>query len=213
MYIMCAHVQWLNVFFLEIVRLLFALKYRNNFIACHEISCLLHSDPRSFTNEYFSGRISKEKALMKIHFLFCLSPSRFLRNVSVCDLFWTYFPKVSLCDLYAVYMTAYLLLSILNASINLCGNWVHLRGLLRKSLPSVCVSLCLSLLSLQGNGWVQYYVPPFGARQRLGKHVPAAKNTRDKRMVGYVISVAVRVLSKECLWVSLFIPLSLLGEN
>jgi hypothetical protein len=39
------------------------------------------------------------------------------------------------------------------------GTWAHFNGMFRKSLPSVCVSVCLSLLSL------------------LGKHIPAAMNT------------------------------------
>jgi hypothetical protein len=57
-------------------------------------------------------------------------------------------------------------------------------------------------------------IPPSVARQRLGKHVPAAKNTRkNKIIVGRVIFYAVRVLSKESLWVRLCIPVSLLGNN
>jgi hypothetical protein len=50
-------------------------------------------------------------------------------------------------------------------------------------------------------------IPPIVARQRLGKHVPAATNAcNNRRIIGRVISYAVRVLSKE----SLCIPLSLL---
>jgi hypothetical protein len=50
-------------------------------------------------------------------------------------------------------------------------------------------------------------VPPFGARQRFGKHVPAATNTRNSRkIVGLVIFYTVRVLSKESVWVCLCIP-------
>jgi hypothetical protein len=46
-------------------------------------------------------------------------------------------------------------------------------------------------------------IPPIVERQRLGKHVPAAKNIRNNgRNVGRV-----------CLWVCLCIPLSLLGNN
>jgi hypothetical protein len=83
---------------------------------------------------------------------------------------------------------------------------------LYKSLPSVCVSVCVSLLSLQGNIPLKF-IPPFGARQRLGKHFPAATNTRNRRIVGRVIFYSVRVISKESLWVFLYIPLSLLGKN
>jgi hypothetical protein len=75
------------------------------------------------------------------------------------------------------------------------------------------VSLCVFLLSLQGSGSVKC-IPPFGPRQRLGKHVPAATNTRNnRRNVGRVILYAVRVLSKESLWVCLRIPLLLLGKT
>jgi hypothetical protein len=92
-------------------------------------------------------------------------------------------------------------------------NWAHLNGVLHKSLPSVCVSVCVSLVSLQGNGSVKF-IPPFSARQRLGKHVPAAKNTSNNiRIVKRVISYAVRVLSQESLWVCPCIPLSLLGKD
>jgi hypothetical protein len=46
-------------------------------------------------------------------------------------------------------------------------------------------------------------IPPFVARKRLGKHVPAARNTRNNR----------RTARHVCLWVCLYIPLSLLGNN
>jgi hypothetical protein len=58
-------------------------------------------------------------------------------------------------------------------------------------------SVCLSFLPLEGNGSVKC-ISLFGARQQLGKHVPATKNTRNK---------------KESLWVCLCIPLWLLGNN
>jgi hypothetical protein len=58
------------------------------------------------------------------------------------------------------------------------------------------------------------FIPPFFARQRLGKHVPAAKSTRNNRSdVWCVILCAVRILSKESLWVCLCIPLPLLGNS
>jgi hypothetical protein len=64
--------------------------------------------------------------------------------------------------------------------------WVHLNGALHKSPPSVCVSVCVSLLLFQDNGSVRC-IPVFGARQRLGKHVSAATNTRNnRRIVGRV---------------------------
>jgi hypothetical protein len=88
------------------------------------------------------------------------------------------------------------------------GNWAHLNGILHKSFPSLCVSL----LSLLCNGLVKS-IPPFGARQRFGIHVRMEMIACNRRIVGHVIFYAVRVLSKESLWVCLCIPLSLLGNN
>jgi hypothetical protein len=51
------------------------------------------------------------------------------------------------------------------------GTWAHLNGVLHKSLPSVCVSVCISLPSLQGKGSVKC-IPSFIVRQQLGKHIP-----------------------------------------
>jgi hypothetical protein len=45
-------------------------------------------------------------------------------------------------------------------------------------------------------------IPPVVARQRLGKHVPASMNIcNNKRITERVILYAIRVLSKESLWV------------
>jgi hypothetical protein len=136
--------------------------------------------------------------------------------------FLAYSPKVGLYDLHPVCVSVYPPYKLLNAWTNLYeiwnvrlyhDTWAHLSGVLHKSLPSVCVSVCVSLLLLQGSGSVKC-IPPYDARKRLGKHVPAATNTRNnRRIVGCVISYAVRVLSKESLWVSLCIPLLLLGNN
>jgi hypothetical protein len=72
--------------------------------------------------------------------------------------------------------------------------------------------MCIPL-SLQRNGSFKC-IPPFCARQRLGKHVTAATNTcNNRRNVGLVIFCAVRILSKESLWVCLCVPLSLLGNS
>jgi hypothetical protein len=73
---------------------------------------------------------------------------------------------------------------------------------LHKSLPSVCVSVCESLLSLLDNGSVNCN-PPFIVRQRSFKHLPAAINRRNNR----------RIVGSVCLWVCLWIPISLLGNN
>jgi hypothetical protein len=63
------------------------------------------------------------------------------------------------------------------------GTWSHLNGVLLKSLPSVCVCIC---------------IPPFVARQRLGKQYPAATNTRNiRRIVGRVVLHAIHVVFKE----------------
>jgi hypothetical protein len=93
------------------------------------------------------------------------------------------------------------------------GNWAHVSGILHKFLPSVFVSVYVSLLPLQGNDSVRF-IPSFGARQQLGKQVPAATNTsNNNNIAGRLIFYAVRVLSKESLWVCLCIPLSLLGNK
>jgi hypothetical protein len=53
-----------------------------------------------------------------------------------------------------------------------------------KSLPSVCVYVCVSLLPLLGKGSIKC-ISPFIARYWLSKHVPAATNTcNNRRIVG-----------------------------
>jgi hypothetical protein len=64
------------------------------------------------------------------------------------------------------------------------------------------VFVCVSLLSLLGNGSVKC-IPPFIARQRLCKHVPATTNTRNNK----------RIVERMCLWVCLLISRSLLGNS
>jgi hypothetical protein len=73
----------------------------------------------------------------------------------------------------------------LNQSLwNLVWTWAHLNGILHKSLTSVCVSACVSPLSLLGNCWVQRYC--------------SKKYTRNnRRIVEYVVFCAVCVASKE----------------
>jgi hypothetical protein len=78
----------------------------------------------------------------------------------------------------------------------------HLNGVLHKPLPSVCVFVCVSFLSLLDNSLVTC-IPPFIARQWLGTHVPVATNTCNNR----------RIAGHECLWVCLCIPQLLLGSN
>jgi hypothetical protein len=56
--------------------------------------------------------------------------------------------------------------------------------------------------------------PSIVARQRLGRHVPAATNTHNNRIIARtVVFYTVRVVSKESLWVCLCIPLSLLDNG
>jgi hypothetical protein len=93
------------------------------------------------------------------------------------------------------------------------GTWAHHNGVPHKSLPSVSVSICVSHPSLLGKGSVRC-IPPFVARQRLGKHVPAATNTRNNRRIfGRVICCGVCFLSKESPWVCLYIPIPLPGKK
>jgi hypothetical protein len=82
------------------------------------------------------------------------------------------------------------------------GTWTYLISVLYKSLPSVSVSVCVSLLSLIGKG-SSNSIPLFVARQRLGKHVPTATNIRNNR----------RTVGCVCLWACLCIPLLLPGNN
>jgi hypothetical protein len=78
------------------------------------------------------------------------------------------------------------------------GTWAHHNGVLHKSLPSVCVSVCMALLPLLGKGSVKC-VPSFISRQ----HVPAQR----------IHATIEEIFGRVCLWVCLCIPLSLLGNN
>jgi hypothetical protein len=59
-------------------------------------------------------------------------------------------------------------------------NGARLNGVLHLSLQSVCVSVCLSFLSLLGKGSVKC-LPSFIARQRLSNGVPAAMKNCSRR--------------------------------
>jgi hypothetical protein len=69
------------------------------------------------------------------------------------------------------------------------GAWAHLNGVFHKSLPFVCVSVCVSLLSLPDKGSVSMFT--------------GAKNTRNNR----------KIAGRMCLCVRLCIAISLLGNN
>jgi hypothetical protein len=140
-----------------------------------------------------------------------------------------YFPKVGLSDLHPA-CVYHLLIKLLIpwTTCNLYetwyayfGNWVHLNVSLHKSLPSVCVcmSACVFFLSLQGNGLVKY-IPHFGARQRLGKHIPRQRiHARIEKLWHSSFSIAVHIVSKEsrrlvlhrtsCLSIGILVKLSL----
>jgi hypothetical protein len=61
------------------------------------------------------------------------------------------------------------------------------RASFHKSLPSICVSVYVTLLSLQVIGSVKCILL-FGARQQLDIDVPAATNTSsNRRTVGGVV--------------------------
>jgi hypothetical protein len=74
-------------------------------------------------------------------------------------------------------------------------------------------SLCMCIPPIVDRQGSVKCIPPFGARQRFGKHVPAATTTRYSRFVGRVIFCAIRVLSKDSLWVCLCIPVLLLSKD
>jgi hypothetical protein len=123
-------------------------------------------------------------------------------KVLLSNSFLVYFPKVNLCNLHPVCLCISLIKFwmpkpiFMKLGMQINAKWAHLDGVLNKLLLSVCVSL----LTFQGKGLVKW-IPSFGARQRLGKHVPMATNTRYKRRnVGRVILYAVCVSSKKSLW-------------
>jgi hypothetical protein len=126
---------------------------------------------------------------LKVHCINCfvkvhekLLPWPHNSNTYPQTLLLAYFPKAGLCDLHHVSLCVPVhppdqFLNIWTNIYETCyahhGNWAHLSGVPHQSLPSPCVSVCVSLLSLKGNGWVKC-VPPFIDKQRLGKHVSAA---------------------------------------
>jgi hypothetical protein len=79
------------------------------------------------------------------------------------------------------------------------------------SRPSVCLYVCPSYCS---KATVGYVYPAFRCQAAPRKHVSAAKNTHSNRgIVGCVILYAIRVLSKESLWVRLYIPQGMFGNT
>jgi hypothetical protein len=116
--------------------------------------------------------------------------------------------KVSLCDLYAVCICNSSPLNFLMpepvfmqlGTYVMAPEPIPVAYFINTSHQSLC--LCVSLLSLVSKGSIKR-IPPFIAKQRLGKHIPAAKYTRNNRkIVG-------------CVWlcICLCVPLLLLGNN
>jgi hypothetical protein len=90
--------------------------------------------------------------------------------------------KIVLWDRIAVCLWIPTLL-IFNGWISLYETWyvhhgtrVHLNGLIKKSLPSVCVSVCVSSYRCIATARFSKN-PPIVARQRLGRNVTAERNT------------------------------------
>jgi hypothetical protein len=106
---------------------------------------------------------------------------------------------------------------LLNSWTNLYETWYvfmapTLNGVLHKSLPSVCVSVCVSLLSLLDNRSIKC-IPHNVARQQFRKYVPVATNTgNNRRIPGSVIFYVVLVLWKESVWVCLSLCSYQLGK-
>jgi hypothetical protein len=90
----------------------------------------------------------------------------------------------------SVYPPPQITFECLNQSLwNLvCISWQLSPSQRRTSkIPFINQCVCVTLLLLQSYGSVKC-IPDFGARERLGKHVPAAMNTRkNRRIVGRVI--------------------------
>jgi hypothetical protein len=74
------------------------------------------------------------------------------------------------------------------------ATWVHLSSILHKSLPSVCVSMCIHL-SLLGSGSVK--IPLALLRNGSIKTLPRHKYTRNNRRIGRVDFYAVSVPSRK----------------
>jgi hypothetical protein len=82
------------------------------------------------------------------------------------------------------------------------GTYTHLNGVLHKSLPSVCVSVCVSLVGTRSINCIPHSV----ARQRLREDVPAATNTLNRRRIFWTL----HFLCGSCLMEGECVGLSLL---
>jgi hypothetical protein len=77
------------------------------------------------------------------------------------------------------------------------GTWAHLSGMLLKSLPSLCVSVCVSLLSLLHKGLVKC-IPLFLPGNNSVMTFPQLR-----RIVRGIVCCWVHVVSKESRWLVL----------
>jgi hypothetical protein len=93
----------------------------------------------------------RQRAIMKI-------PTTFLVHFPYFQII-----KRGLCDLYSLCVSVYAWTNLYETWYVYYGIWTHVNGVLHKFLLSVCV--CMFILHVV-------------ARQRLGIHVPAAKNAR-----------------------------------
>jgi hypothetical protein len=128
-----------------------------------------------------------------------------LRYARHSDHLLTYFPKVRLCGLHPICVSVYLSFRVLEPVFMKVGiSW--------QLSPSVYVCMCIPPIVARRK--LGKMIRSFFARQRLGKHVPAATNAcNNRRIIGRFIFCAIHVLSKESLWVCLCISLSLLCNN
>jgi hypothetical protein len=115
----------------------------------------------------------------------------------------SYFPKVGLCVFHPVCLylccippppspSAFECLNLSLCNLVRHGTWPHSNGIRLKSLPSVFAPARIPPIVARRS-----VSPLYADRHRLFKHVPAATNTRNNRIiVGRVIVCAVLVLSK-----------------
>jgi hypothetical protein len=105
-------------------------------------------------------------------------------------------------DLFYVYPLLtfeYLKQSLRNLVYAYHATWAHLNGGLHKSLSSVCVPVCLSFLSLLGNGSVDtFQLQQVCESLCVSLYCCSVKTfPRQQNIVGSVVFYRVRVVSKE----------------
>jgi hypothetical protein len=103
--------------------------------------------------------------------------------------FFSYPPKIGIWNFHAVCVSGCPPYRLLNALTNLYetwyvyhNTWAHFSGVLPKSLPSICVTVWISLLSLLGNGSVNTF-PPQRIQATIGQFLGSPHNS-DSKTVG-----------------------------